>query len=429
MHYTQNQKLEQVTEKTLVIGVDIGSEDHHARAFNYRGIEYSPKDFRFSNDAKGFEAFQGWMQSYVQMFGKEKVIVGFEPTGHYWYRFADFLKAFEIMYVMVAPQHVKHSKEMDDNTQRKDDHKDPKVIAKLVTDGRYIIPYVPEGIYAELRTAYGRYCELTETKVRLENRITRWFDIYFPEYREVYKNPGAKTGMMVLKKAPLPADVLKLGADGINQLWRNAKARAAGKKRAETLVAAAVRSTGRVGGDAVRRDLWQMLEEYELVMRHLDQMQVMLEELVAQIDGAERLLRIKGIGFITVAGFFAEVGDLSRFTDPKQIQKLAGLSVVTPDSSGKHNGQSEISRRGRKRLRMILFRAAVSMVKSNREMKMLHEYFTTREQNPLKKMQSLMAIAGKIIRVFYGIMKNGTEYDPVRLLTDIRRPGPEKNAA
>ena len=58
---------------------------------------------------------------------------------------------------------------------------------------------MPEGIYAELRTAYGRYCELTETKVRLENRITRWFDIYFPEYREVYKNHGAKTGMMVLR--------------------------------------------------------------------------------------------------------------------------------------------------------------------------------------------------------------------------------------
>ena len=205
--------------------------------------------------------------------------------------------------------------------------------------------------------------------------------------------------------------------------------KAAGMKRAETLVAAAARSTGRAGGDAVRRDLWQMLEEYELVTRHLAEMQVMLEKLVAQIDGAERLLRIKGVGFITVAGFFAEVGDLSRFTDPKQIQKLAGLSVVTPDSSGKHNGQSEISRRGRKRLRMILFRAAMSLVKSNREMKMLHEYYTTREQNPLKKMQSLMAIAGKIIRVFYGIMRNGTEYDPVRLLTDIRRPGTDKSAA
>ena len=429
MHYTQNQKLEQVTEKTLVIGVDIGSENHYARVFNYRGIEYSPKAFKFGNNAKGNEAFQGWMQGFVRMNGAKKVIVGFEPTGHYWYNFADFLKAQGIMFVMVAPQHVKHSKEMDDNTQRKDDHKDPRVIAKLVTEGRYIIPYVPEGIYAELRTAYVRYCELTETKVRLENRITRWFDIYFPEYREAYKDPGAKTGMMVLRIAPLPADILKLGADGINQLWRSAKARGAGIKRAEILVAAAKRSTGRTGGDAERLDLWQMLEEYELVMRHLGQMQVMLEELVAKIDGAERLLRIKGVGFITVAGFFAEVGDLSRFTDPKQIQKLAGLAVVTPDSSGKHNGQSEISRRGRKRLRMILFRAAMSMVKSNREMKTLHEYYTTREQNPLKKMQSLMAIAGKIIRVFYGIMRNGTEYDPVRLLADIRRPGTDKNVA
>ena len=429
MHYTQNQKLEQVTEKTLVIGVDVGSENHHGRVFNYRGIEYSPKAFKFGNNAKGNEAFQGWMQGFVRMNGAKKVIVGFEPTGHYWYNFADFLKAQGIMFVMVAPQHVKHSKEMDDNTQRKDDHKDPRVIAKLVTEGRYIIPYVPEGIYAELRTAYVRYCELTESKVRLENRITRWLDIYFPEYREAFKDPGAKTGIMVLKIAPLPADVLKLGVDGINQLWRSVKVRGAGIKRAEILVAAAKRSTGRTGGDAERLDLWQMLEEYELVTRHLGQMQVMLEELVAKIDGAERLLRIKGVGFITVAGFFSEVGDLSRFTDPKQIQKLAGLAVVTPDSSGKHNGQSEISRRGRKRLRMILFRAAMSMVKSNREMKTLHEYYTTREQNPLKKMQSLMAIAGKIIRVFYGIMRNGKEYDPVRLLADIRRPGTDKNVA
>lgn len=429
MHYTQNQKLEQVTEKTLVIGVDIGSENHYARAFNYRGIEYSQKAFKFANDANGFEQFQGWMHEFVLKNGAKKVIVGFEPTGHYWYNLADYFKTLGIVFVMVAPQHVKHSKELDDNTQRKDDHKDPKVIAKLVTEGRYNIPYVPEGIYAELRIAYGRYCGLTETKIRLENQITRWFDIYFPEYREVYKDPGAKTGMMVLKFAPLPADVLKLGADGINQLWRSEKVRAAGMKRAEILVAAAARSTGRVGGEAARQELWQLLEEYELVMRHLTQIQVMLEELVAQIDGAERLLRIKGVGFITVAGFFAEVGDLSRFTDPKQIQKLAGLAVVTPDSSGKHNGQSEISRRGRKRLRMILYLAAMSMVKSNKEMKMLHEYYTTREQNPLKKMQSLMAIAGKIIRVFYGILKNGTEYDPVRLLTDIKRPETENKAA
>lgn len=30
----------------------------------------------------------------------------------------------------------------------------------------------------------------------------------------------------------------------------------------------------------------------------------------------------------TVIGFIAEVGDIGRFTDPKQIQKLAGLEIV-----------------------------------------------------------------------------------------------------
>lgn len=46
---------------------------------------------------------------------------------------------------------VKKIKELDDNSPKKMDAKDPKIIAKLVVDGRYSIPYMPEGIYAEIR--------------------------------------------------------------------------------------------------------------------------------------------------------------------------------------------------------------------------------------------------------------------------------------
>ena len=41
MNCTQNEKISQVTEKTLVIGIDIASEVHYARAFDWRGIELS----------------------------------------------------------------------------------------------------------------------------------------------------------------------------------------------------------------------------------------------------------------------------------------------------------------------------------------------------------------------------------------------------
>ena len=46
---TQNAKIEAITEKTSVLGIDVGSETHYARAFDYRGIEYSKKPFKFSN--------------------------------------------------------------------------------------------------------------------------------------------------------------------------------------------------------------------------------------------------------------------------------------------------------------------------------------------------------------------------------------------
>ncbi|WP_240159659.1 IS110 family transposase [Paenibacillus aceris] len=62
------------------------------------------------------------------------------------------------------------------------------------------------------------------------------------------------------------------------------------------------------------------------------------------------MLAIKGIGKDTIAGFLAEIGDIRQYHHPKQITKLAGLNLKT-NSSGKHIGQTQITKRGRKRLR------------------------------------------------------------------------------
>ncbi len=47
MNYTQNEKIEQVTDSTLVVGIDIGSQIHYARAFDNRGRELSKRVFLF----------------------------------------------------------------------------------------------------------------------------------------------------------------------------------------------------------------------------------------------------------------------------------------------------------------------------------------------------------------------------------------------
>ena len=418
----QNKKIEAITETTLVIGIDVGSETHYARAFDHRGLEYSKKPFKFSNNEAGFATFKAWILEYKEAHGKDKVVPGMEPTGHYWFNLGKFLQDNEMKPVLVNPHHVKKSKELDDNLQTKNDRKDPKVIAGLVKEGRYMIPYLPDGVYADLRTVSNMRFQIQSELTRIQNRISRWFNIYFPEYRTVYGNIDAISGMMVLKQAPLPYDILTLGVDGINQIWRDAKLRAVGKKRAQTLVTAAEHSVGsKEGATAARMEIRMLIEDYESRNARLQEIMTLIDELVKQIPMAEKLLGIKGVGIKTVSGFLAEVGDINRFNNPKELQKLAGLAIVE-NSSGKHKGETTISRRGRKRLRYLLFEVAMSLVAKNREFAEMHHYYTTREQNPLKKMQSLMAVAAKLIRVFYVILTKGVDYDPKKMVDDIRRP-------
>lgn len=66
-----------------------------------------------------------------------------------------------------------------------------------------------------------------------------------------------------------------------------------------------------------------------------------LEEVLEKIEKKlkeipYKLLEIKEIGRVTVGGFIAEVGDIGRIENSKQLQKLADYASVANDS-GKHN--------------------------------------------------------------------------------------------
>lgn len=419
---TQNAKIKSITEKTLIVGIDIGSETHYARAFDWRNYEYSRKPFSFNNDEEGFRAFKSWLNEIAEKHGKDTVIPGMEPTGHYWLNLGAYLQEQGMKPVHVNPHHVKKSKELDDNNPNKNDRKDPKTIAGLVNEGRFSYPYIPTGIYAEIRSLSNLRIQTQEEISRIKNRIARWFSIYFPEMKDVYKKPDAKSGMMVIKKAPLPVDIKELGVDGVNQIWRDAKLKGAGLKRAKTLVEVAERSIGNTEAPgSARIEIRMLLADYEVYSKRMEELMVEIEKKLSEIPYIDKLLEINGVGIKTVSCFVAEVGDISRFDNPKQLQKLAGYAIVS-DNSGKHNGESRISHRGRKRLRYALYEAAISVIGKNPEFKSIHEYYLTRKKNPLKKMQSVIAVACKLIRVFYMILTKGVDYDGQKMLQDIVRP-------
>lgn len=420
MKYKQNFKIMQITDKTLVIGVDIAKKVHFTRAFDWRGIEVA-KTFSFKATCTGFSEFNEWVREIAKKNGKEKIVVGFEPTGHYWFTFAQAVLEERMMVVQVNPFHVKSSKELDDNSPSKSDRKDPKTIAMLIKDGRYQIPYMPKGRYAELRKANNLREEWLKKIWAIKNKVQRWLDTYFPEFLDVFSDWEGKAAVMTLEKIGLPDKIASKTAAEIVTVWREEVKRAVGIKKAQKLIEIAGSSVGiKEGLKMAEYEIRLLLKEYREVRTIMDELEKQLEEIVLTIPGAERMLEVKGIGIKTVAGFLAEVGDITRFSHPDQIIKLAGLNL-RENSSGDHKGETTITKRGRSRLRALLFRVILPMTAKNREFNELHKHYTTRSENPLKKKQSLMVLCRKLIKLAYKLITENVKYDPVKMMGDIRR--------
>ena len=100
-----------------------------------------------------------------------------------------------------------------------------------------MIPYLPDGVYADLRTA-------SNIRFQLQIKDLHEFKIglivgsiyIFLNIRRYTVSPDAKSGILIQKEAPLPEDILTLGIDGLNQIWRDAKLRGSWKGRGKDLI-------------------------------------------------------------------------------------------------------------------------------------------------------------------------------------------------
>ena len=427
--FDKNAKLSFISDDMLILGCDVGSETHYLRAIDTRGRELSKSAFPFSNNSEGFQAAKEWAVKIAAEHDKKQIVLGLEPTGHYWFCLAAWMVSNGISVVQVNPYAVKQTKELEDNSQLKDDTKDPKLIANLVKDGNFGMPYLPEKLYAELRRLSMFRDQLSEDRIRAINRMHRELKIYFPEYKDALGKVEGSFSLELLKQAPFPTDLTALGTDGIREIWHNAKLRGRGYSRSEEILDYAKSSVGiKDGMDAGRTAVKWFVGQIQALDEELALIEEQINQKCQEIPHAENILEISGIGENTLSGILAEMGDISRFDDVKEIQKLSGLGLVAC-SSGKHKGETKISHRGRKRLRYWLFQAGKSVVAHSEEFKELHAYYTTRVENSLKKMQSLIVIACKLLRIIYTMLKTGVVYDPKKMLMDIRRQEKQEAAA
>jgi transposase len=412
MQDKQNQLIERISDTHLIVGVDIAQQVHVARAVNFRGIVVGDP-IPFENNEEGFVKLLNWIQELKRLKNLDAAIVGMEPTGHYWINLSKWLYKQNIEVVTVNPHLVKRNKENRDNTQSKSDKKDALVIADMVKNGYYSFIRPSSESFEKLRVLISNRDVIVKRLVMSINQINRWVDVVFPELRQVFKDVSCKGAIATLRLFPTPDDISSIGPLDVMRGWKSLMKRQPGPKKAQLLINLAKSSIGTGQAlDAYKFHLEQLLEEYDLAVKQLERVEHQVKEVLNKISFAKKLLMIKGISEISLAGILGEAGDLSGFSHGNSLLRHAGLHLAEA-SSGKWRGQIVISKRGRSRLRRFLYLATMSLVMNNPEFKALHSHNV--KVKKLKKMKSIMKLIGKLARIFVGIARRNEPYCPIKV--------------
>jgi transposase len=111
-----------------------------------------------------------------------------------------------------------------------------------------------------------------------------------------------------------------------------------------------------LGQEALR----QMLIHLDGIDRQLAAFDAELEQIAGSQRWAGRLpssARFRGVGTLTALGVIAEIGDFARFSHPRELASLLGISPGEY-SSGEQRRRGHITRSGNRHARRLLVEAA-----------------------------------------------------------------------
>ena len=398
-------KVRVIKEDTLIVTIDIGLEMNRGYCTTTDGRDIKP--FRFDNTRAGLDRLWSMIVVNKNRFRCNEVIVGYESTGPYGEPLSHYLAKKPVTVVQVNPMHTKRVKEINDNSPLKTDDKDPRVLADIILLGHSLSIVIPEGDAAYLRRLNNSRERHVGERTALLNQLQQLVFLLFPEFRRVIKDIQVKTALYILNKYLTP-DII--GGLKKEELGEEIRKRSRGKFReshAEMLINLAKDTIGiREGAAGLSMDIRHILIQLELVNRLIAEIEGEMEITLGRIPYSSKLLSIKGLGTVTVAGLIGEVGDFKKFRTQSEITKLAGLDLYEV-SSGKWKGRRRISKRGRSLLRKILYYAAIQTIRKNG---ILHDYYTRLTDRGMKRMMALVAVSRKLLRIIHAVVRDDGEY-------------------
>jgi transposase len=387
------------------------------------------KRLKMANRMADYRAFS----EYLKRLGC-RCLIGFEATGNYHRPLAYYLARQGFQLKLISSLAMARTREALFNSWDKNDPKDAQVILHMLKTGitqTYCDPLING--FSDIQEISMTYYQVSLRKVRVQHSImTHFLPLYFPEAQKYFHSSRAEWLTNFLLHFPNPALVLKYHKEAfIEAAWE-----VAGRKvNKRFLLADIYESAAESIALPVAEDS-EAIRMFGIVLReHLDLCRMLkdIQRRAGQYlqDNADyhRLRTIPGVGPIIALTILAEAGDLRRFSHYRQFLNFCGMNLST-QQSGQFRGLSKLSKHGNARLRQAFWMAATVAIR------MTENTFRSKYENYIKadptnadlKRKAYTAVAAKMARVAYGLIKKETDYrcyyDPSLPSGRIPSPGP-----
>lgn len=161
---------------------------------------------------------------------------------------------------------------------------------------------------------------------------------------------------------------------------------------------------------AVADSIQEMLEYLAKQIKQLEEkIKIHIKQHAELKEKIDLLKTIPGMGDKTAQRIVAFIGEVSRFTHPKQMTAYVGLNPRQRQSGSSIQGCVGISRIGNAYLRKILYMPALVAIKHNPIIKTFYANLIGKGK---PKKLAICAAMRKLVHLIYGILKSGKPFDP-----------------
>ena len=344
----------------------------------------------------------------IKSFKLENISVIMESTNIYHRPVERFFLENNFKVFVINPIYGKMHK--NNLRKTKTDKEDCFNLANLFLSNTFKEYIKPDQLFLDLNALSRQYFALEELSVNIKNRYRNLLYLCFPEYEDVFKGNTIYSNIALefISKYPHADIISNTRIDALQNFFKKHEFRH-WKSKALLIKDFASKSYPSVNmNDELVSNLSQMAELVNEYQKSIDIIKYKIIFLAKKTKYFETIYSIYGIGELMTSIIIAELGDINRFNNIKELTAYCGLDPSIKQSGKSINIHGPISKSGNKYMRKILFIAITNIIRLTAISKIENDieiYYRKKRNEGKHHYAAITACTTKLLRKILALCK------------------------